>query len=223
MITTMTTRSDDPISRVEVITSVQRRRRWSAAEKVRLVEEAMQPGMSVSFVARRAGIAPSQLFAWKRRMIEGGHAAVQADEDVVGTSRVRELEKRVRDLERLLGRKTMENEILKEAIEVARLKNRSCRRCPGAIGRTVRDEDRGQYAGCRPIQSDRTARQGDPSSRPLSESRGCRPPTSHPGHHRRATYLRLSPGLGSLEPPSTQRWQANRQHEAGAPDHAEPR
>src|SRR4051794_37179064 len=82
----------------------------------------MQPGMSVSFVARRAGIAPSQLFAWKRRMIEGGHAAVQADEDVVGTSRLRELEKRVRDLERLLGRKTMENEILKEAIEVARLK-----------------------------------------------------------------------------------------------------
>jgi len=80
------------------------------------------PGMSVSFVARRAGIAPSQLFAWKRRMIEGGHAAVQADEDVVGTSRVRELEKRVRDLERLLGRKTMENEILKEAIVVARLK-----------------------------------------------------------------------------------------------------
>jgi hypothetical protein len=97
--------------------------------------------------------------------------------NVVSTSRVRELEKRVRDLERLLGRKTMENEILKEAIVVARLKNRSCRRCPGAIGRTVRDEDRGQYAGCRPIQSDRTARQGDPSSRPLSESRGCRPPT----------------------------------------------
>jgi len=54
-------------------------------------------------------------------MIEGGHAAVQADEEVVGTSRVRELE-RVRDLERLLGRKTMENEILKEAIVVARLK-----------------------------------------------------------------------------------------------------
>jgi hypothetical protein len=47
---------------------------------------------------------------------------VQANEDVVGTSRVRELEKRVRDLERLLGRKTMENEILKEAIVVARLK-----------------------------------------------------------------------------------------------------
>ena len=82
----------------------------------------MQPGMSVSYVARRAGIAPSQLFAWKRRMIEGGHSAVAADEDVVGASKLKELEKRVRDLERLLGRKTMEVEILKEALEVARPK-----------------------------------------------------------------------------------------------------
>jgi transposase-like protein len=65
-----------------------------------LVEETMQPGMSVSFVARRAGIAPSQLFAWKRRMLEGGHKAIHADEDVVGTSEIRELEKRVCDLER---------------------------------------------------------------------------------------------------------------------------
>ena len=122
MNTTMTMPSDAPHSRVEVITSVQRRRRWSAAEKVRLVEEAMQPGMSVSFVARRAGIAPSQLFAWKRRMLEGGQVAVEADEDVVGASQVRDLEKKVRELERLLGRKTMENEILKEALALARPK-----------------------------------------------------------------------------------------------------
>ncbi len=121
---TMSKVPEGSFSRVEVITSVQRRRRWSTAEKVRLVEEALQPGMSVSFVARQAGISPSQLFAWKRRMLEGGHAAVQADEDVVGTSRVRDLEKRVRDLERLLGRKTMENEILKEALEIARPKKR---------------------------------------------------------------------------------------------------
>ena len=116
------TMSFDPVSgpaRVEVITSVERRRRWSTAEKVRLVEEAMQPGLSVSYVARRAGIAPSQLFAWKRRMLEGGAIAVQADEDVVAASRLRELEKRVRDLERMLGRKTMEAEILKEALDLA--------------------------------------------------------------------------------------------------------
>ena len=55
-------------------------------------------------------------------MLEGGQAAIQADEDVVGASRLRELEKRVRDLERLLGRKTMETEILKEALDLARAK-----------------------------------------------------------------------------------------------------
>jgi transposase len=121
----MTQSSDSPSSRVEVITSVQRRRRWSAAEKVRLVEECLESGMSVSFVARRAGISPSQLFAWKRRMADGGYTAVEADEDVIGTSKVRELEKRVRELERLLGRKTMEAEILKEALAVARPKKPS--------------------------------------------------------------------------------------------------
>lgn len=82
----------------------------------------MQPGMSVSLVAGQAGISPSMLFNWRRRMQEGGFEAVQANEPVVGQTQVRELEKRVRELERLLGRKTLEVEILKEALEVARAK-----------------------------------------------------------------------------------------------------
>src|SRR5262245_29695828 len=48
--------------RVEIITSVQRRRRWTASEKVRMVEETFEPGMTVSLVARRHGVAPNQLF-----------------------------------------------------------------------------------------------------------------------------------------------------------------
>ena len=55
-------------------------------------------------------------------------------------AKVRELEKRVRDLERLLGRKTMEVEILKEALDLARAKNRCCRSCLGAIRSAVLDE-----------------------------------------------------------------------------------
>src|SRR3984885_14097278 len=94
MITTIHSNQNASPPRVEVITSVQRRRRWPTAEKIRLVEETMQPGMSVSYVARRAGVAPSLLFNWRRRMLEGGLQAVQADEDVVGTSRVRELDAR---------------------------------------------------------------------------------------------------------------------------------
>ncbi len=55
---------DDPPrpERVEVITSVQRRRRGSTEEKVRIVEETYLPGNSVSIVARRYGIAGNQLF-----------------------------------------------------------------------------------------------------------------------------------------------------------------
>ncbi|HEY8450472.1 MAG TPA: transposase [Bacillota bacterium] len=53
---------------VEVITSVQRRRRWSAAEKERLVAASLEPGAVASEVARAAGIHPSQLFAWRRQM-----------------------------------------------------------------------------------------------------------------------------------------------------------
>jgi transposase-like protein len=45
-------------NRVEIITSVQRRRRWTAPEKVRMVEETFEPGMTVSLVARRHGVAP---------------------------------------------------------------------------------------------------------------------------------------------------------------------
>jgi transposase-like protein len=48
-----------PIERVEIITGRERRRRYTAQEKVRLVEETMQPGMTVSAVARLHGVSPS--------------------------------------------------------------------------------------------------------------------------------------------------------------------
>ena len=156
MITTMHSDQNASPPRVEVITSVQRRRRWPTAEKIRLVEETMQPGMSVSYVARRAGVAPSLLFHWRRRMLEGGLQAVQADEDVVGTSRVRELERRVRELERLLGRKTMEVEILKE-VRRRRLQWRRHRGC--SLDQRQRRQSADQYLGIveRPLVRQREA------------------------------------------------------------------
>jgi len=57
----MTRMSDEwRMSPVEVITSVARRRRWSAEQKQAIVQEAEQPGMSVSAVARRYDIHPGQ-------------------------------------------------------------------------------------------------------------------------------------------------------------------
>jgi transposase len=55
-------------TQVEVITSVQRRRRWTAAEKERLVAASLEPGASVSVLAREAGVHPSQLYGWRRQL-----------------------------------------------------------------------------------------------------------------------------------------------------------
>lgn len=107
---------------VEVITSVQRRRRWTVAEKLEIVEETELPGMSVSYVARKHGVSPSQLFTWRRLAREGKLSAIQAGEEVVAASEVKQLQARVRELERLLGKKTMEVEILKDAVALAREK-----------------------------------------------------------------------------------------------------
>jgi len=115
------------IDRVEVITSVQRRRRWSAEEKARIVQETFAPGMSVSLVARQHGVAPNQLFTWRRLYAEGALLAVGAGEEVVPTSEYRALQYQVRELQRLLGKKTLENEILREALDLAQPKKRLLR------------------------------------------------------------------------------------------------
>src|ERR1700744_2819215 len=108
--------------RVEVLSRIQRRRRYTLDQKLAVLAEAAQPGMSISYIARKHGIAPSLLFGWRRRMTEGGKEAVRADDEVVPSAEVRALEKRIRDLERVLGKKTLENEILREAVKVAREK-----------------------------------------------------------------------------------------------------
>src|SRR6266404_1448561 len=106
-------------NRVEIITSVQRRRRWTAPEKVRMVEETFEPGMTVSLVARRHGVAPNQLFTWRRLVAQGSMTAAGSGEEVVPASDYRTLQNQVRELHRLLGKKTLEAEILKEALEHA--------------------------------------------------------------------------------------------------------
>jgi transposase len=87
-----------------------------------MVQEAEQPGMSISAAARKYGIHPNQLFRWRRLSEEGALSAVGADEGVVPASEARELKQQIRELERLLGRKTMEVEILKEAVRIGREK-----------------------------------------------------------------------------------------------------
>lgn len=110
------------MQRIEVITGEQKRRRYTAEEKSRFVALSMQPGYSVSLVARQYGITPSLLFKWKRLMNDGGQSAIAAGDEVVSVAEVKALEKKVKQLEQMLGRKTMEAEILRDALEIAQSK-----------------------------------------------------------------------------------------------------
>ena len=116
------TSNSHPPQQIEVITSVQRRRRWSTQEKLEIVEESELSGLSVSAVARKHGVSPSLLFTWRRLAREGKLSAIKAGEEVVAASEVRQLKAKIRELERVLGKKTLENEILKDAVKIAREK-----------------------------------------------------------------------------------------------------
>src|SRR3954451_16389236 len=63
-----TSTSDAAFRRVEVITGVGRRRRWTDEEKAWIVAESLDPASTVSAVARRYGLHPSQLFVWRQRL-----------------------------------------------------------------------------------------------------------------------------------------------------------
>jgi transposase len=60
---------------IEFITSVQRRRRWSTAEKERLVAASLERGATVTGVAREAGIYPGQLYGWRRQLLRRAQAS----------------------------------------------------------------------------------------------------------------------------------------------------
>ena len=65
---TTTSTSDDGFRRVEVITGVGRRRRWTDEEKAWIVAESLDPATTVSAVARRYGQHASQLFVWRQQL-----------------------------------------------------------------------------------------------------------------------------------------------------------
>jgi transposase len=103
-------------SKIEVNAGVARRRRFTVAQRMAIIAETLQPGISVSYVARRHGLSPSLVFRWRGLISEGRREAVRASDEVVRAFGAEQLEEKVRELERLLGRKTMEVEILREKL-----------------------------------------------------------------------------------------------------------
>jgi transposase len=61
--------------RDEVTSGGDRRRRWSKADKARIVRESLEPGAVVSEVAQRHGLTRSQLYEWRRKARAAGDQA----------------------------------------------------------------------------------------------------------------------------------------------------
>lgn len=121
----MTSSKEKP---VEIITRVGRRRRWALEEKKAIVDESYEPGATVSYVARKHGVSPSMVFKWRKDYQAGALVGVGCEDKVVPAREAAELQKKICRLERVLGQKTLENEILREAVKLGREKKLISRR-----------------------------------------------------------------------------------------------
>ncbi len=71
-------------------------------------------------LARQHGLTAAQFFQWRKAYLEGSLVEVGANETVVPASELQEAMRQIKQLEGALGRKTLENEILKGATDFAK-------------------------------------------------------------------------------------------------------
>ena len=110
------------MSETNMGTTRRKRRRYGVEEKVRLLDEAMQPGETIGSVARRHGISASVMFTWRQQRERGALVGLKAGEETVPASEMKAARLKIRELQRLLGKKTEQVEILQEGLEIAKAK-----------------------------------------------------------------------------------------------------
>ncbi len=96
------------VDAIEIIHSTSRRKRWAPIEKHKIVQETYEPGATVSYVRESMVYRPVSYFIWRKVMENGALTSISAEESVVPMSEVNALKKRIRQLERILGQKTLD-------------------------------------------------------------------------------------------------------------------
>lgn len=109
-------------SEAAVVVVPEKRRRFTAQEKVELVRLSYLPGNTVSSVARQYGVSPALLFRWRALDKTGGLVAVETGENTVPASKYAEALDEIKRLQRLLGQATADNALLKDAVEIMQSK-----------------------------------------------------------------------------------------------------
>ncbi|WP_447974103.1 transposase [Nitrospira sp. Kam-Ns4a] len=93
------------------------RRRWTAEQKLTVLQE-WKNGVPLEELCRKYAVNAAQMYRWKRSLDQG----LKESGEMVPKSQVLGLKKRVAELERALGRKALEVEVLKKACELKGLK-----------------------------------------------------------------------------------------------------
>jgi transposase len=96
------------------------RRIFTTEFKRQMVERIRSGDTTAAALARELSVAPALIRKWIKLSEHGSAAAVDADEDVVPASRVRELEKQIKELQRIIGKQAVTIEILEAAREVVK-------------------------------------------------------------------------------------------------------
>lgn len=95
--------------------AVNGKRLFTAEFKREQASRVLRGEVTVAELSRELEVSPSLVRRWRQLMEDGGQTAVAAGGEVVPAYQLKEAEQRIRELERALGRKTMENEILRAA------------------------------------------------------------------------------------------------------------
>lgn len=106
---------------MEVKLSKNGRRRWSTEQKLGILKE-LESGVHFAELCRKYNISNQLLYIWRKKFQGGGKQGLAIEGEVVAKSQYLAAVKRIEDLEMALGRKTLENEILKKTFEIKGVK-----------------------------------------------------------------------------------------------------
>jgi transposase len=98
------------------------RRRFTAEQKLVIVQASLEAGALLAEVARKYRVGVSTLIKWRKNAIEGSLMSIKDNKPAVPANEVKKLEREIKQLRQLLGKKSLQVELLQEAVEIAREK-----------------------------------------------------------------------------------------------------
>jgi transposase len=93
-----------------------KRKKWSAAEKLRLVLKGLEPGIDVAALCRQEGLSPTQYYAWKKHLVESGEAVFGKAQRSQENSAEAKLQAELTRMKNVIAEITAENLELKKTL-----------------------------------------------------------------------------------------------------------